>query len=79
MLVQVMVKQNTMVSGPVNGFNQNQRASKRDKCVGAFGRFFAAYCDAFESLELADCLLDPSSDLIERLGKNLCRTLVFDH
>ena len=55
--------------GRVDGFNQHQPACKTDDGGVADVGLFAAHGDAFEPLELADCLFDARPQFVQALRK----------
>jgi len=55
----------------VDGFDEDEGASEGNQGSVVPGGLFAAECDAFEALELADRLLDPGSAFVEDPGKEL--------
>jgi len=59
----------SLILGRVDGFDQDERAGKRNKGREILGGLLAAQSDAFEALELAVALLDAGSPLVEDPGK----------
>jgi hypothetical protein len=55
--------------GPVDGFHQDQAVSECDDGAETLCGLFAALGDELEAFQLANCLLDPGTCLVERLGK----------
>jgi hypothetical protein len=59
--------ENKLSLGPVDGFHQNQSASKRHESSETFGRFLATHCDPLEPFELTDGLLNAGAPSVEQL------------
>jgi hypothetical protein len=55
--------------GRVDGFDQDEAESKRDERTVIPRCLLAAQCDALESFELADCLLDTGAAFVENSRK----------
>jgi len=53
----------------MDGFDQDDAESKRDERAVILRRLLASKCDALESFELPDCLLDTGAPLVENLWK----------
>jgi hypothetical protein len=53
----------------VDGFDQDDAESKRDERAVILRRLLASKCDALESFELPDCLLDTGAPLVENRGQ----------
>ena len=64
--------------GRVDGFNQDQAASKCDEGTVALGSLFASQGNALEAFQFAHRLLDAGSGFVERFRKNVGRSLAFD-
>ena len=57
--------------GPVDGFDQDEGASKGDECTVAVLGFITTHGNALEALQLADGLLDSGTRLVEQSWKEL--------
>ena len=55
--------------GRVDGFDQDEAESKRDERAVILRGLLASKCDALESFELPDRLLDTGAPLVEHLRK----------
>ncbi len=55
----------------MDGFDEDERTSEGNQGSVVPGGLFAAECDAFEALELADGLLDPGPAFVEDPGKEI--------
>ena len=57
--------------GPVDGFDQDEGASKGDECTVAVLGFITTHGNPLEALQLADGLLDSGTRLVEQSWKEL--------
>jgi hypothetical protein len=57
--------------GPVDGFDQDQHASKADNGSIAFGGLFTAHRDPFESFQFPHGLFNSSSGFVQQLRKEI--------
>jgi len=66
-----------LMLGPVDGFDQDEGASKGYECTVAVLGFITTHGNALEALQLADGLLDSGTRLVERSWKELRLFLAF--